>query len=55
MIFEVEVIYEELTVWLVCEKRGADKFRYNAQRDTGNYKCKSKFYIDKDVSPVVRG
>ena len=32
-----------------CEKRGAVKFRYNVQRDTGNFKRKSKFYIDKSV------
>lgn len=45
----LELDYEGFTVWLDCEKRGAVKFRYNAQRDTGNYKRKSKFYIDKNV------
>ena len=27
--------YEGFTVWLDCDKRGAVKFRYNAQRDQG--------------------
>jgi len=41
--------YEGFTVWLDCEKRGAVKFRYNAQRDTGNFKRSSKFYLDPKV------
>ena len=32
--------YEGFTVWIDCEKRGAVKFQYNAQRDTGNFKRK---------------
>jgi len=35
--------YEGFTVWLDCQKRGAVKFRYNAQRDTGNFKRSSHF------------
>ncbi len=38
--------YEGFTVWLDCEKRGAVKFQYNAQRDTGNFKRKTSFYYD---------
>jgi len=30
--------YEGFTVWLDCDKRGAVKFRYNAQRDQGEFK-----------------
>ncbi|TNC80283.1 MAG: DNA/RNA non-specific endonuclease [Oleiphilus sp.] len=41
--------YEGFTVWLDCERRGAVMFRYNAQRDTGNHKRKSQFYLDPDV------
>jgi endonuclease G len=37
------------TVWLDCEKRGAVKFRYNAQRDTGDAKRSSRFYTDSKV------
>ena len=28
--------YEGFTIWLDCERRGAVKFRYNAQRDQGD-------------------
>jgi len=41
--------YEGFTVWLDCEKRGAVKFRYNAQRDTGSFKRSSSFYLDPKV------
>ena len=37
------------TVWLDCEKRGAVKFQYNAQRDTGDAKRSSRFYLDPKV------
>lgn len=37
------------TVWLDCSKRGAIKFQYNAQRDTGNFKRSSRFYLDLKV------
>ena len=36
----LQLDYEGFTVWLDCDKRGAVKFRYNAQRDTGNHKRK---------------
>jgi len=45
----IELNYEGFTVWLDCSKRGAVKFRYNAQRDTGNFKRSSKFYLDPNV------
>jgi len=41
--------YEGFTVWLDCEKRGAVKFQYNAQRDTGNFKRSSTFKLDPKV------
>ena len=41
--------YEGFTVWVDCEKRGAVKFQYNAQRDTGNFKRKKSFYYDPDL------
>jgi endonuclease G len=41
--------YEGFTVWLDCNRRGAVKFRYNAQRDTGNAKRAKSFYLDPNV------
>lgn len=37
------------TVWLDCEKRGAVKFQYNAQRDMGDAQRSSRFYLDPKV------
>jgi len=45
----LQLDYEGFTVWIDCEKRGAVKFRYNAQRDTGNFKRSSSFYLDPSV------
>ena len=42
--------YEGFTIWLDCDKRGAVKFRYNAQRDQGDFKRHGQFYFDADVS-----
>jgi endonuclease G, mitochondrial len=41
--------YQGFTVWLDCEKRGAVKFMYNAQHDTGNAKRSDTFYLDPNV------
>jgi endonuclease G len=41
--------YEGFTVWVDCEKRGAVKFRYNAQHDTGSAKRSDSFYLDPNV------
>lgn len=41
--------YEGFTVWLDCEKRGAVKFRYTAQHDTGSVKRYDKFFLDPNV------
>lgn len=38
--------YNGFTLWIDCDLRGAIMFRYNAQRDTGNFKRHSKFYLD---------
>ncbi len=45
----MQLNYPGFTVWLDCARRGAVKFRYNAQRDTGNVKRNSSFYYDPDV------
>lgn len=45
----LQLDYEGFTVWLDCEKRGAVKFRYNAQRDTGSTKRYDKFFLDPNV------
>jgi len=41
--------YEGFTVWLDCARRGAVKFRYNAQRDTGSAKRSDNFFLDPNV------
>lgn len=41
--------YEGFTVWIDCSKRGAVKFRYNAQRDRGNFERSDKFFLDPNV------
>ena len=38
--------YEGFTVWLDCDRRGAVKFRSNAQRDQGHLKRHQRFYFD---------
>ena len=42
--------YEGFTVWVDCDKRGAVKFQYNAQHDTGSFKRHKSFHIDPGVS-----
>ena len=41
--------YPGFTVWLDCSKRGAIKFQYVAQHDTGNAKRYDKFFLDPNV------
>lgn len=41
--------YSGFTVWLDCSKRGAIKFQYVAQRDTGSFKRYEKFSLDPKV------
>jgi endonuclease G len=41
--------YEGFTVWLDCSKRGAVKFRYNAQHDTGQFPRAGNFALDPKV------
>lgn len=41
--------YEGFTVWLDCSKKGAVKFRYNAQRDTGRVDRHENFFLDPKV------
>ena len=43
--------YQGFTVWVDCDKRGAVKFMYNAQHDTGNAKRADTFYLDPNVPP----
>ena len=42
--------YEGFTIWVDCDKRGAAKFQYNAQHDTGSFKRHKSFHIDPNVS-----
>jgi endonuclease G, mitochondrial len=44
-----EVLYEGFTVWLDCQQHGAIRFRYNAQRDTGNFPRLPTFRLDPAV------
>jgi len=41
--------YEGFTVWLDCKERAAVKFRYNAQRDQGNFDRSESFSYDPYV------
>jgi endonuclease G, mitochondrial len=41
--------YLGFTIWLDCEKRGAVKFQYNAQHDTGNEPRSKSFKFDPNV------
>ena len=45
----LQLNYEGFTVWLDCEKRGAMKFQYNAQHDTGNEPRAKSFKFDPNV------
>jgi endonuclease G len=46
--------YEGFTIWLDCQRRGAIKFLYNAQRDQGELKRHSQFYQDVAVPKACR-
>jgi endonuclease G len=37
------------TLWLDCQRRGAIRFQYNAQRDQGDFPRSSRFFLDPDV------
>ncbi|PPK72538.1 endonuclease G [Methylobacter tundripaludum] len=41
--------YQGFTVWLDCKERGAVKFQYNAQHDTGNETRAKDFKLDSKV------
>lgn len=45
----LQLDYEGFTVWFDCEKRGAIKFRYIAQHDTGRLKRYKKFHQDPSI------
>lgn len=46
--------YQGFTVWVDCNQRGAIKFRYIAQRDTGNIKRSNHFSTDPNVPAECR-
>jgi endonuclease G len=46
----LQLDYEGFTVWLNCARRGAVKFRYNAQHDTGSAKRYDEFFLDPKVA-----
>lgn len=41
--------YNGFTLWIDCSERGAIMFRYNAQRDEGNFKRENKFSLAPDT------
>ena len=45
----LRVDYEAFTVWLNCQEHAVFKFRYNAQRDSGNFPRFSAFRLDPTV------
>jgi len=47
----LQLDYEGFTVWLDCARRGAVKFRYNAQHDSGSAKRYDDFFLDPQVLP----
>jgi endonuclease G len=47
----LELNYEGFTVWVDCKERAPIKFRYNVQKDTGNFDRHSSFYLDNRVPP----
>lgn len=45
----IKLNYPGFTLWLDCNRRGAIKFQYNAQHDTGKAKRYDKFFLDPNV------
>jgi endonuclease G, mitochondrial len=45
----LKLAYQGFTVWLDCRERGAVKFQYNAQHDTGNEARANSFRFDPNV------
>ena len=45
----LRVDYEGFTVWLNCQEHAVFQFRYNAQRDSGNFPRSSAFRLDPAV------
>ncbi|SJM89521.1 DNA/RNA non-specific endonuclease [Crenothrix polyspora] len=45
----IKLDYEGFTVWLDCNRRGAVKFQYNPQRDTGSAPRNDRFFLDPNV------
>ena len=43
------VDYEGFTVWLDCKEHGMARFRYNAQRDSGEFPRESSYRLDPQV------
>lgn len=43
------VDYDGFSLWIDCAKRAAIKFQYNAQRDTGNFKRSSRFFVGHEL------
>lgn len=43
--------HEGFTIWLDCIEHGAVRFRYNAQRDTGNAPRDDEYRFDPDAPP----
>ncbi len=41
--------YEGFTIWLDCNRHGAIKFQYNAQRDSGSAPRNDRFFLDPKV------
>ena len=45
----IKLDYSGFSVWLNCDKRGAEYFRYSLTRDKGNLKRSEKFLLDPKV------
>lgn len=45
----LQLQYEGFTLWIDCNRKGATKFRYNAQRDSGSFPRVENFSLDEHV------
>ena len=45
----LELRYQDFTIWLNTDKRSAINFHYHLDRDVGNVKRDSRFYLDPEL------
>ncbi len=50
----LQLDYVTFTVWLDCQKKGAVKFRYIAQKDSGHLKRHKKYHQDSSIPKMCQ-